>query len=218
MEMLETMEGSGQSIRTGAWLYLDEITHRVLNDYTVMLSIIRRASMTVSDQRAGQALDEVAIRLGAASAAWQALRPPSGMLPRNLDESLSAVCKAISESILAGRPIELSLVSDPLTIGGRKCWQISLIVTELILNAARHAFGPFRGGAILVDVRANAACIQCAVIDDGEATPIISPGRGCSIMDGLASELGGTITRTHTDHGSTVVLRVPRCEAMCRTG
>jgi two-component system, sensor histidine kinase PdtaS len=217
MEMLETMEGSGQVIRTGAWLYLDEITHRVLNDYTVMLSIIRRASMAVSDQRAGQALEEVAIRLGAASAAWQALRPPSGMLPQNLDETLAAVCKAISDSNLAGRQIELSLISDPLTIGGRRCWQISLVVAELILNAARHAFGPFRGGSIVVDVRAHAACIQCAVIDDGGATPIISPGRGCSIMDGLASELGGTITRTHTDRGSTVMLCVPMVEAMSRT-
>ena len=217
MEMLNSIEGGGQAIRTGAWLYLDEITHRVLNDYTVMLSIIRRASMTVSDEQAGQALDEVASRLGAASAAWQALRAPSGMLPRNLDETLAAVCNAISESILAGRQIELSLVSDPLTISGRRCWQISLIVAELISNAARHAFGPFRGGSILVDVRANTACIQCAVMDDGEAPPIISPGRGCSIIDGLASELGGAITRTHTDRGSRVVLRVPMFEAMFRT-
>jgi hypothetical protein len=28
-------------------------------------------------------------------------------------------------------------------------------------------------------------------------------------VDGLASELGGTISRTHTNRGSIIVLRVP---------
>jgi two-component sensor histidine kinase len=217
MDMFETVEGSSQLVRTGTWLYLDEITHRVLNDYTVMLGIIRSASTKVSDERAGQALNEVAVRLRAASAAWQALGPPSGKLPRNLDETLAALCEALSQSILADRRIELSLVSDPLTISGRRCWQISLIIAELILNAARHAFGSLREGSIIVDVRACAAVIRCAVIDDGGAASIISPGRGCSIMDSLASELGGTISRTHTERGSTIVLRVPMLDAMFRT-
>jgi hypothetical protein len=37
------------SERTGAWLYLDEVMHRVLNDYTAMLSTVRLASLKVSD-------------------------------------------------------------------------------------------------------------------------------------------------------------------------
>jgi two-component sensor histidine kinase len=218
MLMAEVAETSRSVMRSGAWLYLDEITHRALNDYTAMLCTIRRASLSVSDEAAGQALNEVAIRLGAAAAAWQALRPPSGNAPRNLDEDLAALCSAFSASILADRHIKLSLAVDPVTVTGRRSWQILLIVAELMLNASRHAFRRREEGSIHVEMRVRGGMIQCAVIDDGEAAPSISPGRGSAILEGLAGELGGMLLRTHTAHGSTVVLRVPPTETAARRG
>jgi two-component sensor histidine kinase len=119
----------------------------------------------------------------------------------------------LSESVLADRHVELSLLADSVTLNGRRCWQVSLIVAELVMNAVRHAFRARQGGSIVVDLRTYGGMIQCAVMDDGEAASVISPGRGTGILDGLAAELGGMIYRTHTAHGSTVVLRIPVLEA-----
>ena len=216
MQILETIDTGERATRAGAWLYLDEIAHRAVNDYTAMLCMIRRASMMISDEMAGEALNDIALRLGAAATMWQALRPPSGRSSRNLDEDLAALCKALSTSVLADRQISLSLVADSIIVSSRRCWQISLVVAELVMNAARHAFELRDDGAIIVDLRSRGGILQCAVIDNGAAASIISPGRGSAIVDALVSELSGTVTRRFTGEGSTIVLHVPLIEVRSR--
>jgi len=174
-----------------------------------MLSMVRLAALRVSDTGAGQALAELTHRLNASATAFRALSPPPDQSPRSLDDELEALCAALSTSILAARGIRLTFTADPVCIGAQQSWKIGLVVSELITNAARHAFGAREGGSIVVEVSRQAGTIRCAVVDDGAAAARIVPGRGSAILDAIAAELGGTIARTHTSRGSAVVLQVP---------
>ncbi|HEV7691563.1 MAG TPA: ATP-binding protein [Hyphomonadaceae bacterium] len=194
-----------------AWLYIDEITHRTLNDYTAMLSMLRRASAGMSDVTGVAVLDAVSARLRAAAAAYGALRPLRGSLVRNLDDDLECLCASLTSSILADRSIRLTLAAEPVTLSAQRSWQVSLIVSELVMNAAKHAFAG-AGGAIVINARADGRMIQCAVIDNGKGSPGYMPGRGSGIVDALAAGLGGQIIRQFSRTGSTVVLRIPRAE------
>jgi|SRR5215469_5038756 len=97
MLMITTEMQSRSVERSGAWLYLDEIMHRVLNDYTVMLSFVRLASPKISDEAGRQTLDELSLRLDAAVKAFRALAPPAYSEFRRLDEDLERLCRALSE-------------------------------------------------------------------------------------------------------------------------
>jgi two-component sensor histidine kinase len=201
------------SRNTGAWLYLDEVMHRVINDYTVMLSTVRLASTRVSDAQSGQVLNELSTRLHAAATAFRALSPPLDPSPRRLDAELETLCGTLTSTLLAKSAIRLALIAKPVCVDARQCWKISLVVSELITNAARHAFHKSEGGSIVVELSVEAGFVRCAVIDNGSAPATIAPGRGSSILEAIAAEVGGTIVRNHTSRGSAVALLLPLGEA-----
>jgi two-component sensor histidine kinase len=201
---------SNHTLRSGeAWLYVDEISHRALNDYTAMLAAVSRAARSVTEREGRNALSEVASLLRAGAAAHAALRPPTVNSKQRLDTELERVCHALSQSYLVPRAIEHTLCSEPVTMSARKCWRVCLVVAELVRNAARHAFVDTGGGRIKVDVRVAGGALQCMVSDDGRASETVVPGRGSAILDGLAGDLGGAIIRRYGPHGSTIALVFP---------
>jgi two-component sensor histidine kinase len=212
--MLSNHEGteSSQASRPDAWLYLEEITHRALNEYTAMLAMVRSASRSVTDENSEQILDDVATRLRAAAMSFLALRPPIDGLLRDLSRELEPLCASLSSSFLSRRQITLTLTSESAAISAYRCWQLSLIVSELVTNAARHAFRLRPSGSIEVTTCVRGDNIECAIVDDGICEENIKPGRGTAIVDALVNDLGGTISRHHAVTGSTVILSIPRAE------
>lgn len=191
------------------WLYVDELTHRAFNDYSVMLSMLRCASRGMTDAAGLRVLDAVAEPLQASAGAYAVLRPPRGPCFHNLDDELERLCALLTASFLADRSIGLTLACERVCVSARRGWQISLIVFELVMNAARHAFTSVTSGEILVEVRLTNDSIRCAIADNGTADPGAASGRGASIVDTLAADLEGTIVRQFSQSGSTVLLTVP---------
>src|SRR5271156_870250 len=81
------IEGKGEA-RHDAWLYLEEITHRALNDYTAMLEIVRRAAEVASDRASAKILIDVGLRLHASAMTYISLRPPQDGQVRDLSQEL----------------------------------------------------------------------------------------------------------------------------------
>ena len=201
--------GPDFATRANAWLYLDEITHRTLNDYTTMLAIVRRAASMSDDDVSGRALADVATRLRAAATTLRALRPPREGNVRDLEQELEAFCGAITSSILSAQAITLTLSAEPVIISAYRCWQLTLVISELITNAARHAFQGADQGSIAVNIRASDSTIDCTIADDGACPGGSIPGRGTAIVDALIGELGGTINRRFSNAGSVVAFTIP---------
>jgi two-component sensor histidine kinase len=193
----------------GAWLYLDEVMHRVLNDYTVMMATVRLAAMQTSDAATGEALGDVIDRLNGSAKAFRALTPPGDQSLRELDEELESLCAALSTSGILKKGIELAFVGDPVCVTAQRSWKIRLVVSELVANAARHAFLDYMRGSIEVRLAVQADTIRCIVADNGSASLRIKAGRGSGILDAIAAELGGTLFRHHTSLGSKVELELP---------
>lgn len=206
------------AVRPDAWLYIDEITHRTLNEYTAILALVRRASAVVLDETSGQVLEDVAFRIHAAAASLRALRPPREGHVRDLDRELETLCTALTSSLLLPRGITLTLSSDPVTISAYRCWQILLVISELITNCARHAFQCTDRGSVTVRVCVQSEAVHCAIIDDGTFRRDAAPGRGTGIVNGLVGDLGGSITRYFSEAGTTVSFTVPLAEAFFGRG
>jgi two-component sensor histidine kinase len=88
------------------------------------------------------------------------------------------------------------------------CWRLGMIVSELVTNAARHAFGA-DGGEIRVELKSSSNFVECCVADDGTASAEISPARGLEIVEALVDGLGGRIERRHSSKRTTWALTFP---------
>jgi two-component sensor histidine kinase len=93
-------------------------------------------------------------------------------------------------------------------MNSERCWRLGLIVSELITNSERHAFGN-GGGSIRVELLASLSFVECRVTDNGTGEPNTCPGHGLKIVQALAKSLGGTIDQRFGPHGATAVLMFP---------
>ena len=74
---------------------------------------------------------------------------------------------------------------------------LGLIVTELVINALKHAFPPGRSGNISVAYAARGPDWTLSVSDDGVGMPTgavpAKAGLGSSIVQALAKQVGATV-------------------------
>jgi multidrug efflux pump subunit AcrB len=73
-----------------------------------------------------------------------------------------------------------------------RCWRLGMIISELITNSSRHAFGN-DGGKIRVELLPCGDFAKCRVADNGRAPASLRPARGFTIVEALVASLDGTI-------------------------
>jgi two-component sensor histidine kinase len=85
---------------------------------------------------------------------------------------------------------------------------LGLIVTELVINALKHAFPGDRHGAILVGYESKGPDWILSVADDGVGMPLeaidAKAGLGTSIVEALASQLRAEIKVADSSPGTAV--------------
>lgn len=195
-------------LAAGPWLAVSELNHRIANEYAAAIAWLSIATTKVADPGARAALIEAASRLRDFAEAHRALQPPFAAGPVSLSEYLRRLCAAVSHTKLAARNIELKLVEHDIELEAKQCWQVGLIVAELVNNALRHAFGD-NGGSILVELGVRSGQVLCGVIDNGRGSANPRAGQGAVIVDALAAELQGAVERRFTERGTIAILMFP---------
>jgi two-component sensor histidine kinase len=109
-------------------------------------------------------------------------------------------------------PAQLTLTTrvDPVSIGGDVSVSVGLVVTELVINALKHAFPGGRPGHVVVGYAAKGDDWTLSVSDDGvgmdEDAERSAAGLGTRIVQALAKQLGAEILVEHTAPGTRVSL------------
>jgi two-component sensor histidine kinase len=189
-------------------LLVEEMQHRVANEYAVAISIIDMLAADC-DNQAKPILSLACDRLLSFATVHHALLPPGNHGVVDLCPYLGRVCSALAGAILAERNIRLILREQPVLLAPRRAWRVALILTELITNAAWHGNWPSGGGIIDVEVIPDGGMITCRLAHacTGSVTPWL--GRGARIAEALARELGGHLERDLGDLRTTLLLRFP---------
>jgi two-component sensor histidine kinase len=194
-------------------LYVTELLHRVQNEYTKVISFASMAATRSSNLEAKAALCQVIDHLHALAKKHHVLRPPSPGRVVDFAADLTQLCRAMLSADLDQRGIALRLtVAGSIPLDGVRCWCASLILSELITNASRHAFST-RGGRISVAVNITRGWIVCRVIDDGSSAPTPEQGLGSQLIDALTADLKGSVERKYTESGTVVTLSFPKSPA-----
>ena len=190
-------------------LLLQEITHRVINEYSSAISTLSLAASRATNPDVKTALRAAADSLDNYVRTHLALQMPATADAVDLSAYLYKLCQAIYRSRLHERGISLKLAGDRIALTAEQCWYVGLIISELVTNAAKHAFEK-RGGSIQVEILLDDGQVHCRIIDDGTATAGYPPGRGSEIIHALAAQLGGKIVRAFSARGTKATLTFPR--------
>jgi two-component sensor histidine kinase len=126
---------------------------------------------------------------------------------------LSRLCEALAASMTDDScPVSLKIQAEGGTASSAEAVSIGLIVTELVINAFKHAFVDDRAtGLIVVAYEATEASWRLAVSDDGIGTPeghlkLDKPtsGLGTIIVEALAKQLDARVEIWRNPKGTTV--------------
>jgi two-component sensor histidine kinase len=189
-------------------LLLRELTHRVKNEFAAAIGIVSLAASRSSNNEVKVALAAVEQRLHNHARVHRCLEMPSHHTHMDASGHLRRLCQSITRSKLDSRGIELLLVERPLRMDSERSWRLGMIVSELITNSARHAFGN-DGGKIRVELLPGSAFAKCRVADNGRAPARLRPGRGFTLVEALVASLDGTIERHFGPRGAVSVLTFP---------
>lgn len=125
----------------------------------------------------------------------------------SLRHYFTELCSSIGASMIAD-PALLSLTvdADDTAMSADNSVSLGLIVTELAINALKHAFPNDGAGTITVGFRSTAEGWVLSVADDGVGMPSdveqAKPGLGTGIVHALATQLAATVEMTSSKRGT----------------
>lgn len=193
-------------------LSLHEMQHRIANSLQIIASILLMTSRTGCSEETRQHLLDAHRRVMSVAALQQQFQASESGAVVELGPYLSRLCENLAVSLIGERqPISLNVdvkggmasFSDAINIG--------LVVTELVINALKHAFPAERSGKVNVTYNGTTPNWRLDVSDNGIGTPEGRPkkanqGLGTSILEALARQLDVRLSVSESPLGTTASL------------
>jgi two-component sensor histidine kinase len=185
-----------------------EIQRRVANSLQIVASILLQGARKVQSEEARGHLRDAHYRIMSIGVVQQHLSASEGdeveLLPY-----FTELCESLGASMI-GSPEQLSIEvsADHSAVDGDISISLGLIVTELVINALKHAFPGGRHGKIMVGYQSHGPNWTLSVGDNGVGMPKdvarAMPGLGSSIIEALARQLHARILVVDAKPGTEV--------------
>ena len=178
-------------------ILLQEVQHRIANSLQIIASVLLQSARRVQSQEARGHLQDAHHRVMSIAAVQRQLAA-SSLGAVALRPYLVQLCESLGASMIPD-PTQLTIVAtvDESTVNATESVSLGLIVTELVINALKHAFPGHRPGGIAVNYHSEGPKWSLSVADDGIGMPLAEhrrkPGLGTGIVEALARQLGGDI-------------------------
>ena len=120
---------------------LMELQHRVSNSLQIIASIILMKARTVNSEETRRHLQDAHKRVMSVAAVQQQLHTHGAGGTIELVPYLTELCEAIALSMISEeRPVSIKMTGKGGNASCRQAESLGLIVTELVMNALKHAF------------------------------------------------------------------------------
>jgi PAS domain S-box-containing protein len=190
-------------------ILMQELQHRVANSLQIIASVLLQSARRVQSEETRHYLRNAHNRV-ISIAKLQKQLAVSVEDTVELRQYFQNLCDSIGASMIDDDgAITLHANADDSTVMANVATSLGLIVTELVINALKHAF-PDReqAGDVEVDYRTRGDGFVLSVTDNGvgmaKGVGLFKPGLGTGIVDALAKQLGGTVEMTDTEPGTRV--------------
>lgn len=190
---------------------LAELEHRVANSLQIIASIILMKARTVKSEETRLHLQDAHERVMSVAAVQQQLHAAGSGGPIEMTPYLERLCNSLAASMIGdSRPISLKVIGEGGNASSREAESLGLIVTELVMNALKHAFPQAMvESQILVAYEKAGTDWKLSVSDNGIGKPdgvFAQPksGLGTSIVKALSQQLDAKFEVVAGAEGTTV--------------
>jgi PAS domain S-box-containing protein len=192
-------------------MLLEEMRHRVANSLQIIASILLMKARTVQSEETRLQLQDAHQRVLSVAAVQQHLHVSGSGAKIVVGDYLTKLCETLAQSMIGdSRSISLKVEADAGTAVSHQAVSIGLIVTELVMNALKHAFpDDKKDAAIVVSYKVAETDWKLAISDNGIGRPDqsvdgVKPGLGTSLVQSLAKQLDATVDIKSDAHGRAV--------------
>ena len=198
-----------------------EIHHRVKNNLQTVAALLRLQARRMTEPAARAALEESVRRVASIAVVHETLAGSREDVVA-VDDVLDQVLPMLGDLTSIGPAARTRRTGSFGELSAAAATPLVLAVTELLHNAAEHAFPEGDEGSIELVVERDGDALVVRVRDDGRGLPEgfdpeASNGLGLQIVRSLVvSELGGSLTMTSPPtapaagrRGTEVVLTIP---------
>ncbi|HEX2527893.1 MAG TPA: histidine kinase dimerization/phosphoacceptor domain -containing protein [Geminicoccus sp.] len=191
-------------------LLLREIHHRVKNNLQIVTSLLNLRAASLRNVQAQRAMREAQLGIKALALVHRKLYERIDLKLVSLDELLEELCPLVHDlSTDLSNRVSLAISLDPMVVVADQATPLALLTTELLTNAAKHAFPEARRGTIEVRLeRLEGGMAQLVIADDGigiateagaESTEVAT-GMGAKLVQMFARQVGGQL---HVETGNS---------------
>ena len=191
---------------------LQELQHRVANSLQIIASVLMQSARRVQSEETRLHLHDAHSRV-MSIAMLQKQLAITQLKSVELRTYFKDLCRSISASMIDDpQRLTLEAIVDETTTNSDVSVSMGLIVTELVINAIKHAFSDrTAGGRITVNFAADEGGWLLSVSDNGSGMPVGKkrgkPGLGTGIVEALSKQLDATVTVINADPGTRVEIR-----------
>lgn len=190
---------------------LEELEHRIANSLQIIASIILMKARTVESEETRLHLHDAHKRVISVAAVQRQLHSSGAIGSTEITPYLSKLCATLATSMIGDtRPISLNVVGEGGSATSREAESLGLIVTELVMNALKHAFPDEKAkGRITVSFDVAGTDWKLTVSDNGVGKPdgvFAQPktGLGTGIVKALSDQLDARVETLAGPDGTTV--------------
>ena len=187
---------------------LQEVQHRVANSLQIIASVILQSAKRVVSEETRLHLTDAHNRVMSVATLQQQLAT-SRLGEVALRAYFIQLCESIGASMIRDHDqLKLDVEADDSTVEADTSVSLGLVVTELVINALKHAFPDRRHGKILVSYQSHGPNWTLSVRDNGVGMPKDAEsavaGLGTSIVEALASQMNARV-QVAEGHPGTIV-------------
>jgi two-component sensor histidine kinase len=203
-------------------ILLQELHHRVANSLQIVASVLMQSARRVlSDETRTHLFDAHQRVMSVAS--LQKQLSTSSVADVELRPYFTALCNSIGASMIRDHnQLTLDVSVDRSVTSADVSVSLGLIVTELVINALKHAFPGDRNGKIKVDYYSHGPNWSLSVTDNGVGMDAdaanTKAGLGTSIVQALTRQLQAEIGVANANPGTAVTIAHTQIAAVQRAG
>jgi two-component sensor histidine kinase len=189
-------------------ILLQEVQHRVANSLQIIASVLLQSARRVqSEESRGHLTDAHNRVMSIASVQKQLAASRLGDVA--LRPYFDQLCESLAASMISDKTqLSIEVACDDARVPSEISVSLGLIVTELVINALKHAFPGRRKGHIKVEYQGHGPNWTLCVRDDGVGFPkdpeASKPGLGSSIVEAVANQLAAEVRVTDGAPGTEV--------------
>jgi two-component sensor histidine kinase len=192
---------------------VNEINHRVKNSLQLVASMFSLQATTTKSAEVAQSLQQAMSRVTAVARIHERLYRTTDIGTVDLAAYLGDICQDFAG--LAPQ-CEIKYEPDgPIPIATDRAVRVALLATELVTNAAKHAYAGDKQGPIFIALaRIDDATIRLSVRDEGAGLPATfdaehGVGLGIRIVQALVTQTGAKLAVHRNQRGSEFVIEMP---------